>query len=171
MQQEINKCMEEFKLIFNNHNISGFNKMNIFKDVYSNLKNDYGIDLYKRKNKSKTSLYNLFSTKEELQIFKNLMVNRLESKGYKLENINDNENYYKSKDELIDYIKKEVKTLNKNEQVDFLRELYSEMTIKGISLYARRGNEKKALINFIEEEEIELVEDMYKKVAYKYKLN
>ena len=171
MQQCINKCMQEFKLIFNNYNFNGFNKMNIFKNVYSSLKDEYGVDLYERKNKTNIALYNLFANEKELQIFKNLMVKNLIQNGYELNNLLDNENYFKSKDELICYIKTEVKKLNKKEQVDFLRDLYSELNLRGISLYSRRGNDKKALINFINEDEIKIVEDMYKKVAYKYKLN
>ena len=95
------------------------------------------------------------------------MVKNLIQNGYELNNLLDNENYFKSKDELICYIKTEVKKLNKKEQVDFLRDLYSELNLRGISLYSRRGNDKKALINFINEDEIKIVEDMYKKVAYK----
>lgn len=167
MNKKINKCMNEIKIVFEFHEITGFNKVNIFKKVYLRLKNEYDIDLNSRRKDDREALYTLFKSSEELAIFKNITIDTLAQFGYEIQ-IQKYEEI--KRDKAIKYIKEQVKKLNKEEQINFYREMYSKLNIAGISLYARRSDNNKALLNFIEVKELETLKVIFLSLSNKYQL-
>lgn len=167
MHKKINKCMNEIKIVFEFHQITGFDKVNIFKKVYFRLKNEYGIDLYARRKDDKEALYTLFKSTEELAVFKNITIDTLSKCGYEVQL----EKYADiKKDKAIKYVKEQIKKLDKEQQINFYRDMYSKLNLGGISLYARRNDNTKPLLNFIEPKELEILKVVFLDLYNKYQL-
>ena len=74
------------------------------------------------------------------------------------------------KDKAIKYVKEQIKKLDKEQQINFYRDMYSKLNLGGISLYARRNDNTKPLLNFIEPKELEILKVVFLDLYNKYQL-